>query len=90
MARNIFEGGYYHLPVIIASRVGGIPDQVNHGVEGLLADDPTDLGSFANLSHGLLSDEATRDSLGTGARRRAISEFLMDRHLMQYLMLLTR
>lgn len=80
----------YKKRAIVASKVGGIPDQVSDGHEAVLIDDPTDLGKFANAIRVLLSDAETRDSLGARAERRAISRFLMDRHLMQYFELLGR
>ena len=54
----------------------------------VLVDDPTDLDEFADALDTLLSDTKTRISLGARAERRAISEFLMDRHLRQYFELL--
>lgn len=80
----------YKKRAIVASKVGGIPDQVRDGHEALLVDDPTDLEEFANAVDLLLSDTKTRDSLGSKAAGRAISRFLMDRHLTQYFELLGR
>lgn len=78
----------YKRRAIIASKIGGIPDQVSNGQEAVLIDDPTNLEEFANALNALLADSATRESLGENAGNRAISRFLMDRHLMQYFELL--
>ena len=59
---------------VVASAVGGIPDQIRHGVEGLLVEpgDPVVLG-VALLC--LLRDPAYARRLGEAGRRRAVSEF---------------
>ncbi len=59
---------------IVASAVGGIPDQVTHDREGLLVppDDPVALGD-ALLE--VLQDPGRARRLGEAARRRADSEF---------------
>jgi trehalose synthase len=76
--------------VVVASRVGGIQDQITHEKDGLLLDDPTDLNTFAALLHRVLAnaDEASR--LGEAAHARVLDEFLGDRHLNQYVDLFAR
>jgi trehalose synthase len=69
---------------VVASRVGGIQDQVVHGESGLLLDDPNDLGAFAELLGSLLANPTEADQLGTAARERVRDRFLGDRHLVQY------
>lgn len=69
---------------IIASRVGGIQDQITDGVEGLLLDDPTDLPGLGALIADLLADPAKAEKLGVAAKAKATREFLADRHLKQY------
>lgn len=59
---------------IVASNVGGIPDQIRHGKEGLLVPP----GNPAKLADGilaLLGDPPRARSLGERARARAASEF---------------
>ena len=75
---------------VVASRVGGIQDQITHEKDGLLLDDPTDLDTFAALLHRVLAnaDEASR--LGEAAHARVLDEFLGDRHLNQYVDLFAR
>jgi trehalose synthase len=69
---------------VVASRVGGIQDQIVDGRDGLLVDDPADLASFAGVLGGLLGDPAAADRLGAAGRARARTDFLPDRHLDQY------
>ena len=69
---------------VVASRVGGIQDQITHGRDGLLVDDPHDLDEFARVLRGVMSDEALAGRLGMAARDRVLLEFLGDRHLGQY------
>jgi trehalose synthase len=69
---------------IVATRVGGIQDQISDGVEGLLVDDPTDLDSVSWALTQLLNDPGLSRRLGTAGRARVVSEFLPTRHLLQY------
>lgn len=69
---------------IVASAVGGIVDQIAHEREGLLLGDPTDLPAFGAAVERLLRDGPLAAQLGAGARARAASDFLGDRHLDQY------
>jgi trehalose synthase len=73
---------------IVASRVGGIQDQIRHQREGLLVDDPTDLVGFAAAANRLLADPSLPRRLGAAARSRAVAEFVGDRHLTRYANLL--
>ena len=59
---------------VVASRVGGIPDQIRHGVEGLLvpADDPL---ALADAIERLLSDPVLSSSLAGAGKRRVSSCF---------------
>ncbi len=69
---------------VVASRVGGIADQITHGRHGLLIDDPLDLVSFGRAVTQLLSDPEGADQLGRRARARVVRTFLGDRHLLQF------
>ncbi len=69
---------------VIASAVGGIQDQITHGRDGLLLDDPRDLGEFAAALVRVLRDSRLAESLGRAARARVQEQFLGDRHLVQY------
>jgi glycosyltransferase involved in cell wall biosynthesis len=59
---------------VVASAVGGIPDQVRHEKEGLLVP-PGDTGAIGDAIVTLLRDPARARSLGEAGRRRATSEF---------------
>lgn len=72
---------------VIASKVGGIQDQIVDGVSGLLLDDPKDLAGFAELLVKVLDDEELAHDLGVEARERVREMFLGDRHLIQYVQL---
>ncbi|WP_457208277.1 glycosyltransferase, partial [Nocardioides sp. P5_C9_2] len=69
---------------VVASAVGGIRDQVEHGVSGVLLDDPGDLDAMARAVDALLRDPDTAGRLGHGAHLRVVDRFLGDRHLIQY------
>jgi trehalose synthase len=69
---------------VVASRVGGIQDQITHEKDGLLLDDPADLDTFAALLHRVLADEVEASRLGEAAHARVLDGFLGDRHLDQY------
>ncbi len=75
---------------VIASRVGGIQDQIVHGTSGLLLDDPQDLNAFGAALVTLLGDPDLARRLGAAAHERVRDEFLGDRHLIQYVELFER
>jgi trehalose synthase len=75
---------------MIASRVGGIQDQIVDGRDGLLIDDPYDLDAFAAAMIRLLVDRPLADRLGAAAYTRVHDEFIGDRHLAQYVDLFER
>ena len=59
---------------VVASRVGGLPEQVEHGVTGLLVP-PRDDVALARAIIDLLSDESRRHAMGREARRKARDEW---------------
>jgi glycosyltransferase involved in cell wall biosynthesis len=59
---------------IVASRVGGIPDMVRHGEEGLLVE-PGDVDALAGAVGALLDDPELRQRLGAAAKRRREAEY---------------
>ena len=69
---------------VIASAVGGILDQIEDGVSGVLLQDPRDPFEFSRALQGLLSDPARAQRLGRAARERVLERFLGLRHLRQY------
>ena len=70
---------------VVASKVGGIQDQIVDGVSGLLIEDPTDLASVARACDSLVGDPELAARIGEGGRERVREEFLSTRHLLQYL-----
>jgi trehalose synthase len=75
---------------LVASRVGGIQDQIEDGVSGVLIDDPADLEAVARAVDGFISDPARAAEVGKAARQRVIDEFLGTRSLVQYMQLLEK
>jgi len=75
---------------VVASRVGGIQDQIVDAESGILVDDPTDLVAFGEAVDRLLRDPQLAARLGEAARERVREEFLGTRQLIQYLNLLDR
>lgn len=69
---------------VVASAVGGIRDQVEHGASGLLLDDPRDGAALATALASLLADEEWRLEMGRAAHVRVRDHYLADRHLIQY------
>lgn len=61
------------LPVV-ATRVGGIPDLIEHGMHGLLVG-PGDVEGFVGAIGALLSDRELARSMGAHARERQLREF---------------
>ena len=74
---------------IIASRVGGIQDQIVHERDGLLIE-PYDLDALAVSMARVLHDRELADRLGNAARARVRDNFLGHRHLGQYVDLFAR
>jgi trehalose synthase len=70
---------------VVASRAGGIQDQIVDGESGVLIDDPRDLEAFANAIEGLLANPARASEIGDAARERVRAHFLGTRQLIQYL-----
>ena len=79
---TVAEGMWKAKPVV-ASRIGGIIDQLAPGT-GILLDDPADLDTFADTVAGLLEQPHEVARLGHNARRHVLDEFVGDRHLLQY------
>ena len=66
---------------VVASRVGGIEDQIEDGKSGVLVDDPRDLRAFGDAVVGVLNDSAGAERLGREARRRVAGLFITPGHL---------
>jgi trehalose synthase len=75
--------GMWKSRAVIASRVGGIIDQIHPGT-GILLDDPRDLAEFGEILLGLLSDPEEIAELGSRARQHVLDHFVGDKHLERY------
>ncbi|MFC1576945.1 glycosyltransferase family 4 protein, partial [Candidatus Omnitrophota bacterium] len=65
----VHEAMSFGLPVI-ASRVGGIPEQITDGVEGFLVP-PGDVKALSEALRRLITDRALREAMGKRATERA-------------------
>lgn len=72
----------------VGSRIGGIQDQIEPGISGLLVDDPSDLSAFGQAVTRLLRDRAAAARMGQAARERVIDKYLVPCHLSRYLTLI--
>ncbi len=75
---------------VVASRIGGIQDQISDGETGVLLDDAADLDAYGTAVAGLLADPPRAERLGAGARERVRDRFLASRHLLEYIDLFER
>ncbi len=75
---------------VVASAIGGIVDQIDDGVHGLLLPDPTDLDAFASALRRILADPKLAAALGEAAYTRARDKFLALRSLLEYAALVER
>lgn len=69
---------------VVASDIGGITDQIDDQVSGVLIPDPRDLQAFGAAVLRVLSDPEWAAGLGAAARQRAIDVFLPDTSLDQW------
>lgn len=71
----------------VASRVGGIQDQIEPGSSGVLVD-PIDLAQFGHAVTSLLHDPAAARALGEAGRTRVCQEYLAPHYLQRHFHLL--
>jgi trehalose synthase len=69
---------------VVASKLGGIQDQITDGRDGLLVEDPYDIDAFADALRRPLADVDLADRLGAAAHDRVLGEYVGDRHLARY------
>jgi trehalose synthase len=75
---------------VVASRIGGIRDQIEHGRSGLLLPDPRDLPQVGAAVTELLADAERRRQIGVAAQRRVQQQFLGPHHLGRYFEVMQR
>jgi trehalose synthase len=75
---------------VVASRVGGIQDQIEHDRTGLLLDDPRDLHALGRLITRVLEDRETAARLGRAACDSVAERYLAPQYLTRYLDLTLR
>jgi trehalose synthase len=66
---------------VVASRIGGIRDQIIDGESGILISDPRDPGEFAGAVTALLAEPDRARRIGAAARARVREHFLGPQHL---------
>ena len=69
---------------VIASAVGGIQDQIDNGVQGLLLQDPTDLDAFAVAVARLLANPAEAQQMGARGHAHVLERYLGLYSLLRY------
>ena len=87
-ALTVSEALWKETPVV-GTDVGGIPLQVEDGVDGFL-NDPADVDATADSIAELLSDDAMRRQFGSRGRQRVRERFLTPRLLSDHLAVLSR
>jgi trehalose synthase len=69
---------------LVASAVGGIQDQLEDGVQGLLLADPRDLDAFAAALARVLGDRDEADRMGARGHDRVLERYLGLDSLLKY------
>jgi trehalose synthase len=69
---------------VVASRIGGIRDQIEDGRSGVLLSDPRDLQQAGAAITELLADGGRAQGIGIAARLRVQQQFLGPHHLGRY------
>jgi len=75
----LIEAMYLKTPVI-SSKISGIPELVDNGVNGYLTD-PGDSQAIAERLNDLLSDKHLRVKMGEDGRRKIMSEFDVEKNV---------
>jgi glycosyltransferase involved in cell wall biosynthesis len=72
----LVEGMSFGLPVVVTG-VGGVPEVVTDGVEGLIVP-PSDPGALATALAELLQNASRRQQMGAAARTRAVRDYALS------------
>jgi trehalose synthase len=84
---TVAEGMWKGRPVV-GSAVGGILDQVVEGT-GVLLRDPADLAAFGSAVRQLLDNPGNARRMGKAGQEHIRERFVGDRHLLQWVQLLS-
>jgi glycosyltransferase involved in cell wall biosynthesis len=79
LGHSVLEAAALGIPVV-ASKCGGLTEIVENGENGYLFE-PGNAGELAGRLLSLIDDGALRRRLGANARRRAESDFSLERHV---------
>ena len=63
---------------VIGSRRGGIPEMIDHGIDGILVDDPEDSKGLAEQISTLLENPQRRFKMGHRARQKIVQKFTAE------------
>ena len=85
LGRSLIEASAAARPVV-ATRVGGIPEVIEHGKTGLLCD-PDDVEGFSSAMAALLHNTSLAARMGAEGRKRAVSLFSLESMIQSYLAL---
>jgi trehalose synthase len=69
----------------VASAVGGIRDQISHGINGMLVEDPSDLAEFGRCVTMLIEQPARAHELGRAAHTSVCRNYLAPHYLARFL-----
>lgn len=69
---------------VVASAVGGMRDQIESGVSGILIDDPTDLRQFGKAVTEILDDRELAHRIGGEAKKSVINQYLAPSNLIRH------
>jgi trehalose synthase len=86
---TVAEGMWKGRPVV-ASRIGGIQDQIVDGESGVLLDDPKDMAAYGAAVTDLLAHPDRAERIGERAYQRVRDRFLSARSLLDYLAVMRR
>lgn len=94
--KSLFEGfgltvteAMWKARAVVASAIGGIQDQISHGIDGELLLDPTDVDAMGRTINVLFADPARAERLGHAARQKVLRRFLGDGSMYSYAQLIS-